>query len=597
MGSIVGRKPARAALLIGVDRYESRDFADLDFSEKDVDEVAVELKAIGFDKVVVMKGSNEGKLKPTLKNIEIQLNSLFKDLRERDIALVALSGHGLRLRTTATDRAGDKIETDESYFCPVDAAPNDPNTMLSLHKLTRRRLGSRGVSGLVLIDACHEKIFTDPIRNERTRGIDGSSIAPPDGCSVLLSCSSGQVSLESRDKKHGVFAVGLLEAFRDRLPEDPISWPDLVERVRERVVEINPNQEPTTVGKANEHLIIGSRLRNADTRNPDVVTMKSTGIELRRIPSGTFMMGTNKEETTDIERVYSEFTDDFKRNVWLLVLGSEHPRRKVRISKPFYIGTTEVTRGQFAKFVKSANYLTEVERNGKGGSGWHKRANESDSGSQYTWQWTGFDQNDDHPVVNVTWRDAIEFCNWQSVQEGRRPFYRIDGDNVSVPDWNADGIRLPTEAEWEYACRGLTTTRYVGGDDPESIAKFGNVADEAYRKQVHDTNTIQSNDGFVFTAPVGRFQSNRYGLKDMQGNVWEWCWDLHDHKYYESLSNPAIDPRGSETTLVRSNRGGCWNSGPRKLRSAVRNWFSPKTALSILGFRVAASTSAASYQN
>ncbi len=108
-------------------------------------------------------------------------------------------------------------------------------------------------------------------------------------------------------------------------------------------------------------------------------------------------------------------------------------------------------------------------------------------------------------MVNVSWNDAVAFCKWLSKKEGNT-------------------YRLPTEAEWEYACRAGTTTRYYSGDDPETLAKVGNVADATAKAKFPDWKyTIKASDGYVFTSPVGSFQPNAFGLYDMHGNAWQWC--------------------------------------------------------------------------
>jgi sulfatase modifying factor 1 len=126
-------------------------------------------------------------------------------------------------------------------------------------------------------------------------------------------------------------------------------------------------------------------------------------------------------------------------------------------------------------------------------------------------------------VVNVSWNDAVAFAKWLSQKEGKT-------------------YRLPTEAEWEYACRAGTTTRYFCGDDAEGLAEVGNVADGTAKAKHPDWTTIAAQDGFVYTSPVGHYRPNAWGLYDMHGNVLEWCWDCYGSDFYEG--SRVDDPAG-----------------------------------------------------
>jgi formylglycine-generating enzyme required for sulfatase activity len=233
----------------------------------------------------------------------------------------------------------------------------------------------------------------------------------------------------------------------------------------------------------------------AEEPNPDPTKQitNSIGMKLTLIPSGEFMMG-SKEST--------EATAEFFNKTYggVVVLGSfedEHAQHRVRIAIPFYLGTWHVTRGQFRQFVADAGYKTDAEKGKRPGAwGWDPDKKEFDFNAKYSWRSTGFEQTDEHPAVNVSWNDAIAFCRWLSSKEGKT-------------------YRLPTEAEWEYACRAGTTTRYYSGDDPETLAKVGNVADAAAKAKFSDWKvTIKASDGYVFTAPVGKFKPNAFGLAD-----------------------------------------------------------------------------------
>ena len=156
-------------------------------------------------------------------------------------------------------------------------------------------------------------------------------------------------------------------------------------------------------------------------------------------------------------------------------------------------------------------------------------------------------------MVIVSWNDALAYCKLLNEREGLKRY---------------DGYRLPTEAEWEYACRAGTTSRYQFGDDPETLALVGNIADGTLKAEYPNWKwpTIAARDGFINTAPVGQFRPNAFNLYDMHGNVWEWCQDGYDGNYYGQ--SPGADPAGPLGASGRVFRGGGWNAGPRFRRSA-----------------------------
>jgi formylglycine-generating enzyme len=291
----------------------------------------------------------------------------------------------------------------------------------------------------------------------------------------------------------------------------------------------------------------------------------SIGMKLILIPSGEFQMGSSEpaEATAAFfNKAYGKDllnADHFKH---------EHPQHCVRITKPFYLGTYHVTRGQFRQFVADTAYKTDAEKGeSPGASGWDPDKKKFGFNAKYSWRNAGFQQTDEHPVVNVSWNDAVEYCKWLSRKERKT-------------------YRLPTEAEWEYACRAGTTTRYSSGDDPETLAKVGNVADAAAKAKIPDlTWTIKANDGYVFTAPVGKFKPNNFGLYDMHGNAWQWCADWYGAEYYAKA--PAADPTGPDSGDGRVLRGGSWGYWPDFARSAGRSGCGPDFRSLSTGFRAA----------
>jgi formylglycine-generating enzyme required for sulfatase activity len=179
------------------------------------------------------------------------------------------------------------------------------------------------------------------------------------------------------------------------------------------------------------------------------------------------------------------------------------------------------------------------------------------------WRNPYFSQQDNEPVVLVSWYDAVEYCNWRSRKEGLTPAYIIGGTNVTL-NRGVNGYRLPTEAEWEYACRAGTSTPYSSGNSVDSAAWYADNSGDT-------------------THAVGTKQANAWGLYDMHGNVEEWCWD-----WYGDYSSAAqTDPEGPASSgSYRVRRGGGWYYYGQVLRSAFRIYGSPSYRISFLGFRV-----------
>ena len=292
------------------------------------------------------------------------------------------------------------------------------------------------------------------------------------------------------------------------------------------------------------------------------VVPNSIGMKLAPIPAGEFMMG-SAEAAEDVAQAFADRggppPGDFE---------AEHPRHRVRITRPFHLGVHEVTVGQFRQFVEETGYRTDAEKGTEfeGAFGFDPETGELGESEAYSWRNVGFEQSDEHPVVNVSWNDAMAFCRWLSRKEGK-------------------SYRLPTEAEWEYACRAGTTTRYYHGDDPEGLAAVANVADATAKAKFPDWDwPIAAPDGYVFAAPAGRFKPNAFGLYDMHGNVYEWCADWYGEDYY--AQSPMDDPPGPPEGFDRVYRGGSWASSAASCRAACRRMDEPAGRSLVLGFRV-----------
>ncbi|MCX7879174.1 MAG: formylglycine-generating enzyme family protein [Ignavibacteria bacterium] len=254
--------------------------------------------------------------------------------------------------------------------------------------------------------------------------------------------------------------------------------------------------------KGNLRVVNGS-----DTSKPYVFQFYSyPKIEFVNIPSGTFYMGSNTG------------------------LGYEQPVHKVTITYNFLISIHEITQKQ---------WLTVMDTNPS--------------------PFVGLNL----PVSNVDWFDAILFCNKLSKIRGLDTCYIILDSNTVVFDTIAKGFRLPTEAEWEYACRAGTTGDFSGTGNP------------------YDMGWFDVNSGMK-PHPVGQKQANNWGIYDMHGNVWEWCWDWFDPFYYEK--SPSVNPRGPNDGMNRVVRGGSWQRGTIFGRSSSRQF--PEDQKLNFGFRI-----------
>ena len=297
-------------------------------------------------------------------------------------------------------------------------------------------------------------------------------------------------------------------------------------------------------------------------------------MELVLIPAGKFKMGSGesaKDTAAFFNKTYREnFPPDGGGGLEEDFFKNEHPQHAVSITKPLFMGMHPITRGQFKQFVADTAYKTDTEKDKKLLAwGWDSEKKQFSNDKKYSWKNTGFKQTDKHPVVNVTWNDALAFCKWLSKKEGKN-------------------YRLPTEAEWEYTYRAGTTTRYPTGDDPKSLSKVGELADltdVTVRAKIPDWKyMIRATDNYVFTSPVGKSRPNAFGLYDMDGNAFQWCADWYGDKYY--AASPADDPSGPDSGTDRVIRGGTWNFRPLGARSAERNKTEPDSRNCSAGFRV-----------
>jgi len=259
-----------------------------------------------------------------------------------------------------------------------------------------------------------------------------------------------------------------------------------------------------------------SRVERSDSQSAKSLF---SGMEFVRIRAGTFLCGSPDSDKSAAPH--------------------EKPPHLVHITRPFYLGKYEVTQKQYLKVAGKNRSV--------------------------------FNSDPENPADAVNWLSAVQFCNLLSEKDGLTPFYTIEGEAVSVPDWGRGSYRLPTSAEWEYACRAGSTTVFF-------CDRTGELMDEYA--------WFNSNSGDA-THPVGRLRPNAWGLYDMQGNVAEWCWDFFDPAYYKP--EVSTDPKGPEAGARRVIRGAAYGTWVRGARSAATFPEAPTYFHRRIGFRVARS--------
>ena len=514
------------ALLVGVDDYA--EVVDLAYCGRDVRGLRGQLLAAGFpDQHVILLDDESGDRKyfPFKSNVETQLELLLGVLDDSgkrlarqglvesgDLVIVAFSGHGVHL-------------DDQSYLCPADARLEKPDSLVSVERLYQLLAASPAGVKLMLIDACRNDPRPGGVRSltatPSTRAFARSLESPPQGILVLSSCEANQVSVEDPDFGHGVFMNFVLEGLAgaaDRDEGNRNRRVSLLEMYRYASVKTKAHvartrnllQTPVLRGEISgdfEFGEIGELPKEA---------INPLGMKLVLIPAGTFAMGSS----------------DGHEN--------ERPPHEVEITRPFYIGATEVTQGQY-QAVMGVNPSDFCAAGAKASA-------------------VAGEDTRDFPVENVSYEDAVAFC------------HRL----ASLENLPKGTYRLPTEAEWEYAARGgdsgehATAIRH--GMGLERFAWFAENAD--YRPH-----------------GVAQRLPNGYGLYDTAGNVSEWCSDWFDAEHYRRSQRQ--DPQGPAApgdTPAKVLRGGHWIAGATACRATDRDAMAPQAKQRISGFRVVRGT-------
>lgn len=311
-------------------------------------------------------------------------------------------------------------------------------------------------------------------------------------------------------------------------------------------------------------MVSNSTHSKAIPRSEPVVKIAPVAIQMQLIPAGEFRMGSPADE------IYKPQSDGEHRRMTFWGASGERfehegPIHRVRISRSFYIGKHEITQREYASVMGT---------------------NRSFHNSLSTT--SGSNETDRLPVEKVSWFDAVQFCNRLSVANGFPQYYSLAGVEIDqgtikrarVEIVGGKGYRLPTEAEWEFACRGGLAAAF----------HFGSILDphDARVLSMANFNCLGKSPRWK-TTPVGSYSPNSFGLFDMHGNVREWCEDWYDELIYSkhAKNSLTVDPRGPPAGEFRIIRGGSWHDLAQDGRSAARTGAIPNSDTYDLGFRVA----------
>lgn len=549
------RGAERVALVIGNDQYQS--FSALKQAVGDAERVGQALSGLP-QPFAVQQHTDLGR-KALRRAVEAFGERLARGGGE--VALVYFAGHAV-------------MHDGEVWLLPVDAAVEQPGDVksegLPLAEVLGnvRRPGWKAVA--VVLDACRNELFAG---RQAPPGIRGDALprglqmpsSVGEGVIVAFATAAGAVAKEDGDG--GYYTAELLRHLRT----PGLRLQDVFNDTALRVEEKTGQQPELRLLKAVPPIYLAGLGTRPVAPVPAPVPSPSSAVvspvplprgiepELVSIPGGSYRMGSPASE--------SGREDD------------EGPQTEITV-RPFRLGKYEVTVGEFRRFVEATGYRTDAEKNTaiNGGSvqgcfTW-KGGEEFGWVSGRSWRDPGFPQDDRHPVVCVSWNDAMAYVQWLSGETGK-------------------GYRLPSEAEQEWALRDGSKVyqAYPWGGSADGACVYANVGDAAVKRRfptiyADAIYSVSCDDGYVFTAPVGSFRANAYGLQDMSGNVWEWSSDCYRSYPGGRRGSEAVGglDAGCEARVVR---GASWHALPAWLRSADRDRGAPAFRFSGAGFRLA----------
>jgi len=545
----------RLALVLGNDNYTS--VTKLQKAVNDAAAMDKELKAAGFE----VKLYTDLNYRDMVKAID----TFTQSISVGDEVVVFYAGHGVQIKNG-------------NYLLPTDIDASSESlvekTAYELHELTDKLSEAKPGFTLILVDACRDNPLKKAGRSVgNSRGL--GAVEPPKGQIVIYSASRGQMALDRLSNQdtnpNGIFT----REFIKRMKKPGLEIEALVREVQDAVEAlaktINHEQRPGIYKeyrgsfffyKPDPPVVIVNQPPKAPIMKPGgvMVTTKDCAEcpELISIPAGRFVMGALPGEE-EIEKLNPNL-----RN-------RSQPQLEVQL-QPFLVSRHEVTVGQYRAFAEVTG-----RKNDGGCIVWNGKKTELDSSKN--WQNTGFLQEDSHPVTCVSWEDASAYVQWLKKKTGK-------------------DYRLLSESEWEYAVRAGSTASRFWGEDSARSCTFANGADLKAKENIQGYQKLsvaRCNDGHTYTAPVGSYRANAFGLFDMLGNVWEWTQDCWLENYLGA--NQDGKPRASGDCTIRVLRGGSWLNLPEGLRSAYRVGYSTSMRFNFTGIRIARTAEAIAETN
>lgn len=548
----------RTALVIGNAAYGA-EVGTLRNPGNDATDMATALRQLGFQVTLVLDANRQ--------RLEDAVETFGRQLRRGGVGLFYFSGHGAQVDGT-------------NYLIPIGARLDKAADLKFQAVAAEWVLAGMEDAGnglnVVILDACRNAPFARQWRSAQ-HGLAPMQAAR--GSLIAYATAPGSVAADGSGR-NGTYTKHLLRYMT--VPDLPIEqmfkqvrlaveqetnstqtpWelsslrgdfffrPEAGARPGLTAPETPAHQEPAGAAGGTQ-VAVGTYPQRSP--EPGTTAVGNDGADMLLAPAGEFVMGSEADDIDTIIRQYSDVRRERLRD--------ELPRHRVFV-EAFYIDKYEVTNARFQQFVQATGYRTDAERDGGGSvfrDGKWEPLNTGETWRTPLGPGSSLDGLIEHPVVQVTWRDARAYCKWA-------------------------GKRLPTEAEWEKAARGTDGRWYPWGQQFDGARL--NFCDSNCDFPGKDRS---ADDDYRFTAPAGRYEAGKspYGVYDMAGNVWEWVADGYDEDYYQH--SPERNPPGPASDSRVVLRGGSWRSGAVSVRTPNRIGEIPGFRNSDVGIRCAKS--------